>query len=60
MHFLRVLDPVIHAPVLALMLGIVLSAFSADLSKKPDDWFKSEEGINATACILSWQSAVGS
>ena len=31
-----------------------------NLVRKPDDWFRSEEGRNSMACILSWQSEHGS
>lgn len=45
----------------ATLLGawIMPSAFSEDLSKKTDDWLKSEEGRKVTANILTWQSAEG-
>jgi PelA/Pel-15E family pectate lyase len=48
---------------LALILAsasLAVMASPADFLKKPDDWFRSEEGRKTTACILSWQSDQGS
>jgi PelA/Pel-15E family pectate lyase len=46
---------------IALLLSAVFAtAIPADLLRKPDEWFKSSEGMNTTANILSWQSIHGS
>jgi PelA/Pel-15E family pectate lyase len=50
------------------LVAIVLGTFTAmlhaakrtpDLARKPDDWFRSDEGKQAMDAILSWQSASG-
>lgn len=43
----------------ALSASINAASPAANLANKPDGWFKSEEGLKATACILSWQSENG-
>lgn len=49
----------------AVVIQIILSTSlfagtpAENLIKKPDDWFRSEEGRNAMECILSWQSEHG-
>lgn len=61
MHFPIVFHPLTRACAgLLFFCGFALPAFSEDFTKKPDEWFKSEEGRKATACIRSWQSAEGS
>lgn len=45
---------------LLLMLAAHASAFPEDMLRKPDAWFSSEEGRKTTACVLSWQSDLGS
>jgi pectate lyase len=48
---------------IALILAsasLAVMALPADFLKKPDDWFRSEDGRKTTACILSWQSDQGS
>jgi PelA/Pel-15E family pectate lyase len=43
-----------------LFASLRVSAFPAGLLSKSEDWFKSAEGVETTACILSWQSDHGS
>lgn len=47
--------------LLALLFSslIVTDSIGADLSKKPNSWFSSDEGRQAMDCILSWQSDHG-
>lgn len=43
-----------------LLSGVlVFDAKATDLSKRPDEWFGSEEGRKTMDCILSWQSDHG-
>ena len=44
-----------------LMIPAILSAGTPaeGFLKKPDDWFRSDEGIKTTNCILSWQAPSG-
>lgn len=48
------------APALALCATLNATAFPANLLAKPDDWFKSPDGRQTTACVLSWQTTHGS
>ncbi len=43
--------------IISLMQGT--ESLAADLSKKPDAWFGSDEGKKAMDCVLSWQSDRG-
>ena len=43
-----------------LFASLRVSAFPAGLLSNSEDWFKSAEGMETTACILSWQSDHGS
>lgn len=47
--------------LLALLFSslIVTDSLAADLTKKPNSWFRSDEGRQAMDCILSWQSDHG-
>lgn len=46
--------------VLLVSFGaLVLNANATDLSKRPDEWFRSEEGRKTMDCILTWQSDHG-
>ncbi|MCC7336525.1 MAG: pectate lyase [Pirellulaceae bacterium] len=45
--------------VLSLPASYVDDATAADLSKRPDSWFGSDEGRKTLDCILSWQSDHG-
>lgn len=38
---------------------LVTNATAADLTKKPNSWFSSDEGHQAMECILSWQTDHG-
>lgn len=48
----------------AILLGTFTASLhaakrTADVTRKPDDWFRSEEGRQAMDAILSWQSLSG-
>ncbi len=47
-------------PVLGVFASpFALAADAGDLTRKPDAWFKSEEGRGTVACVLSWQAPEG-
>lgn len=49
-------------PILSLLVFLsacLPNARATDLSKRPDEWFRSDEGTNALNCILSWQTDNG-
>ena len=41
-------------------LSSLAQAFPEELLRKPDDWFRSDEGKTAVANVLSWQAESGS
>lgn len=46
--------------LLFLISAAHVSALPEDMLRKPDAWFSSEGGRKTTACVLSWQSDLGS
>ena len=46
-------------PLLAALASLA-HAFPENLLRKPDDWFKTDEGKSAVANVLSWQAESGS
>ncbi len=52
--------PSLFAVVATVFCAPLFAATSAEeLLKKPDAWFQSDEGREAMACVLSWQSDYG-
>lgn len=45
--------------LVALSASLSAGSPAENLTRKPDSWFRSDEGRKALACILSWQSAHG-
>lgn len=53
------LSTITFVTLVVLSASYVDDATAADLSKRPDSWFGSDEGRRTIACILSWQSDHG-